>query len=68
MAGYTRLKSVYNRLGVSHEKLIKGLIIYSHQDCAAEIDKGTFFSRNIEEYIEFYKLGISLPHIALPDP
>ncbi len=30
LAGYTRLKSVYNKLEVSYEKLIPGLIIYSH--------------------------------------
>ncbi len=65
LAGYTRLKSVYNRLGVSHEKLIKGLIIYSDQDYNEEINIEELFSKKIEEYIEFYKLGISLPNIAL---
>ena len=66
LAGYTRLKSVYNKLGVSYEKLINGLIIYSHQACAEEIEKKELFSKKIEEYIEFYKLGISLPNIVLP--
>jgi 5-methylcytosine-specific restriction endonuclease McrBC regulatory subunit McrC len=30
LAGYTRLKSVYDRLGVPHHETVKGLIIYSH--------------------------------------
>lgn len=66
LAGYTRLKSVYNKLGVSHEKLVKGLIIYSHQNCNLEIEREELFRENIDEYIEFHKLGISLPNITLP--
>lgn len=67
LAGYTRLKSVYNKLDVLPDQLIKGLIIYSHQDCENEIQKDKLFSESIEEYVEFYKLGISLPRIVLPE-
>lgn len=65
LAGYTRLKSVYNKLAVPHDELIKGLIIYSHQAWDAQIKKEELFTKNIDEYIEFYKLGISLPIIAV---
>ena len=63
LAGYTRLRSIYNKLGIPHDELIKGLIIYSHQDWNAQIKKEELFTKNIDEYIEFYKLGISLPTI-----
>jgi len=63
VVGYTRLKSVYDRLGVDYDKLIKALIIYSHQDCSDRIDKDELFKTAIEEYIEFYKLGVRLPEL-----
>jgi hypothetical protein len=59
------LRSVYNKLGVPHDEIIRGLIIYSHQDCDEQIKKDELFTKNIDEYIEFYKLGISLPIIAI---
>lgn len=31
LVGYTRLKSVYDRLGILPDGIVKGLIIYSHQ-------------------------------------
>lgn len=66
LAGYTRLKSVYDKLEEPYDRLIKGLIIYSHQTCPADIEKEDLFSKNISEYIEFYKLGIRLPEIPIP--
>jgi len=61
LAGYVRLKSVYNKLNVPLDKIIKGLIIYSHQGCDEEIKKEELFKKEIGEYVEFYKLGVSLP-------
>ena len=61
--GYTRLKSVYERLDVPKNELIKALMIYSHQGCTDTIEKENLFENKIEEYIEFYKLGIRLPEL-----
>jgi 5-methylcytosine-specific restriction enzyme subunit McrC len=63
LAGYTRLKSVYNRLGVPHHEIVKGLLIYSHQSCKNTIEKEDLFKTPMGEYLEFYKLGISLPEL-----
>jgi 5-methylcytosine-specific restriction endonuclease McrBC regulatory subunit McrC len=69
LAGYTRMTRVYEQLDISPEKLIKGLIIYSHQSCEKDfrIDQMFCDENRIKEYIEFYKLGISLPTLPLPD-
>lgn len=61
LAGYVRLKRVYDRLGILPHELIKGLIIYSNQDPVAELKKEELFETEIKEYVEFYKLGIGLP-------
>jgi 5-methylcytosine-specific restriction endonuclease McrBC regulatory subunit McrC len=61
LAGYTRLKSVYQKLDVNHDQIVKGLIIYSHQSRDRNIKKDELLSNPIKEYIDFYKLGISLP-------
>lgn len=63
--GYTRLKSVYDKLEVSYDQIIKALIVYSHQDCDEQINREALFKDSIKEYIEFYKLGISLPIISV---
>lgn len=63
ISGYTRMRSVYDKLSITYDKLIKGLIIYSHQDCDEEIKKEDLFKSEIREYIEFYKLGVKLPEI-----
>lgn len=63
VVGYTRLVSVYNKLEIEKDKLIKALIIYSHQDCQEDIEKENLFKEKVEEYVEFYKYGISLPEI-----
>ena len=61
LAGYVRLKSVYKKLDLTHDELIKGLIIYSHQDFRDDIDKEELFKTEIGEYVKFYKQGIKLP-------
>jgi 5-methylcytosine-specific restriction enzyme subunit McrC len=63
LAGYTRLKSVYKQLGMTYQTVIPGVIIYSHQECNPEIAPEMLFDKEnrIEEYIDFYKVGISLP-------
>jgi len=61
LPGYVRLRSVYNKLDFLHDKLIKGLIKYSHHDFTDEIDKEQLFKTEISEYVEFYKLGVGLP-------
>lgn len=63
LAAYVRMKSVYNRLGVSDDKLIPGVFIFSHQNCRSEISASQLFhfDNRIKEYIHFYKFGIKLP-------
>jgi 5-methylcytosine-specific restriction enzyme subunit McrC len=63
LAGYTRLKSVYNRLEVDKTKIVRGVIIYPHQNRNLNFDKGDLFQNKIEEYIDFYKLGVKLPEL-----
>lgn len=63
LAGYTRLKNVYTKLDIPTTEIVKGLIIYSHQDCSREIIRDNLFSTEISEYVDFYKLGVSLPVI-----
>lgn len=63
LAGYVRMKSVYKKLGVGYEKVIPGVFIYSHQSCNANFSKESIFNTLIEEYIQFYKLGIQLPTV-----
>jgi len=63
LAGYTRLKSVYNKLGVSLSSVVKGVIIYSNQMSSSQIEKEELFSdkNKMGEYVDFYKIGVSLP-------
>jgi 5-methylcytosine-specific restriction enzyme subunit McrC len=63
LAGYTRLKSVYKRLGITGNELIKGLIVYPHQSFKDTIDKKDLFETEMGEYCEFYKLGIKMPEL-----
>lgn len=63
LAGYTRLKSVYDKLDVPLHEVVKGLIIYSNQSFGVEIKKEELFQRPIKEYVDFYKLGVALPSI-----
>lgn len=66
--GYTRLKRVYKILRFPENELIKALIIYSHLDCPDNIEKENLFKTAIEEYIEFYKLGVRLPELTFITP
>lgn len=61
LAGYARLKSVYNKLNLPYNKTVRGVIIYSHLDCPEEINKRDLVRYPIKEYYKFYKLGVSLP-------
>lgn len=62
LIGYTRMTSVYNKLGMPHHIIIKGMIVYSHQDCSNEINKERLQEAEvISGYIDLVKLGISLP-------
>lgn len=63
VVGYTRLAGVYNELRIAKDKIIKALIIYSHQDCNDVINKDALFDKPVDEYVEFYKYGISLPEL-----
>lgn len=63
LAGYTRLKSVYSKLGIDKDKIIRGVLIYSHQSCQNTIEKEQVFATEIGEYMDFYTLGIQLPEI-----
>jgi len=63
LAGYTRLKSVYDKLDVPIHEIVRGLIIYSNQFFSTEINKDELFSHKIKEYVDFYKLGVALPRV-----
>jgi 5-methylcytosine-specific restriction enzyme subunit McrC len=63
LAGYTRLRSVYKKLDVKESENIKGVIIYSHQDCNDSIQKADLFKTPIQEYVDFFKVGIKLPEL-----
>jgi 5-methylcytosine-specific restriction enzyme subunit McrC len=63
LAGYTRLKSVYNKLNIPYNQIVPGLIIFSHQSCSNEIEKEKLFETEIGEYLQFYKLGVKLPEL-----
>lgn len=65
LAGYSRLKSVYNKLKISPKEIITGLIIFSHQGCSEQIERGDLFKYDMGEYVEFYKLGVRLPEIVI---
>lgn len=65
LAGYTRLKSVYDRLSIPKDQIVNGLILYSHQNCSEQIDKGDLFKTEMGEYVEFYKLGVKLPELSI---
>lgn len=65
LAGYTRMKSVYKKLGIAEDKIVKGVIIYSHQECVNSFHLYDFFKdeNKIDEYVDFYKIGIRLPEL-----
>lgn len=61
LAGYTRLKSVYKKLKIPYNEVVDGIIVYSHQESPNYLLKEDLHRKRIEEYISFYKVGISLP-------
>lgn len=68
VAGYARLSSIYQKLGLDEEKAlpIKCLIIYPDQEKEEQfkftrLEEPTF--EKVSGYIRFYKLGIRLPVI-----
>jgi len=61
LAGYTRLESVYKELAIPPDKIIKGVLIYSHQKSPGKIHRNNLFETDMGEYVDFYKLGICLP-------
>lgn len=63
LAGYSRMKSVYTKLGIPETEIVKGMIIYSNQQCEEEIVKENLLKMEIREYVQFYKLGIKLPEL-----
>ena len=65
LAGYTRQKSVYDKLSKPYCEVIRGLIIYSHQNTKDLFEIDSLFETSIDEYVDFYKLGISLPELPL---
>jgi 5-methylcytosine-specific restriction enzyme subunit McrC len=67
LAGYCRLRDVYKKLQVPKNELIKGLIIYPDQQAHSEISSADLFSRPEPSYIEFYRLGISLPQKTMAE-
>ncbi|QYS86161.1 hypothetical protein JJC03_14460 [Flavobacterium oreochromis] len=64
VSGYARMKSIYKALGMEnkHKEVIDCLIIYSDQfsDRKDFINDG-FNYVSVEEYVNFYKIGIALP-------
>lgn len=63
LAGYTRLKSVYDKLKIPYNEVVKGIIVFSSQSCPKHFSEEDLLKRPIKEYIDFYKLGVSLPEM-----
>lgn len=63
LAGYCRMKSVYKILNKPYTEVLKGIIIYSDQGSSQHLIKENFYKKNAFEYVDFYKIGISLPTI-----
>lgn len=64
VSGYARMKKIYDRLDIDKGKVIDCLIIYSHQSCIDKFSLEQFNNLDKEKgYVNFYKLGISLPYI-----
>lgn len=65
LTGYVRLKSVYKKLGVPYDKIIKGVIIFPNQSREEGINIESLFKEEIKEYVDLYKLGIRLPELNI---
>lgn len=68
ISGYARLEKVYDELGlVDHDRNIRCLIIYSHQDCPLELPDmrvGENWLVKERGYVDIFKLGIALPELS----
>jgi 5-methylcytosine-specific restriction enzyme subunit McrC len=67
VCGYARLEKVYEKLGIAHDRNIDCLIVYSYRDkdSSKEILNQEQIRQDKESgYVNFYKLGISLPSLA----
>ena len=63
VCGYARLEDIYNTLNKGYSETIDCLIIYSHQNCPYNFTKEDLKKQKERGYVNFYKLGISLPTI-----
>lgn len=61
LSGYARLKSIYKYLDMNQNEIIDCLIIYSDQNINRDNFKGNFEFTAIDNYVNFYKIGIELP-------
>lgn len=63
ISGYARLKKIYTYLNLDEEKVIDCLVIYSNQEAGRMDFKDVELKMDMEkEYVNFYKIGIELPH------
>jgi 5-methylcytosine-specific restriction enzyme subunit McrC len=60
LSGYARDKGVLEKLSGAHP-IIKCLIIYPDQDAGSDINDGDLFKRPIQQFEQFYRMGIRLP-------
>lgn len=65
VAGYARLRRVYDELEIPYHELVKALVIYADQNSETVIRKDELFSSPIEEYVQLYKFGIRLPVLSI---
>lgn len=65
ISGYARMVRVYDLLGQSdYSKIIKCLVVYSNQNINdTELTKHNLLLNKEKNYINFYKVGITLPVI-----
>lgn len=70
VAGYARLNKVYDKLGVTEEKVIDCLIVYPDMQNGNTINDNDTFSKKqeIKSYNKMYKLGIRLPEKKIVNP
>jgi 5-methylcytosine-specific restriction enzyme subunit McrC len=65
ICGYARLKKVYDALKIDPSQNIGCLIIYPNQKLGNKFDnKEQLIKLEDEDFISFYKAGISLPKIG----
>lgn len=70
VSGYARMKSIYEELGMEdrHNEVIDCLIIYSDQSSSRkDFVQGNFELEPEKNYVHFYKVGIELPIVKIPE-